>query len=55
MPATDKYHGSSPGAISGAPTGIFFSEHKFDLLVIFIMALVLFRIVMVLSMDRTIR
>jgi hypothetical protein len=50
-PATDNNHGSSAGAISGAPSGIFSSKHKFDLLVIITMALVLTRTVMVLSMD----
>ena len=39
-PATDNYHGSSPGAISGAPSGVFSSKHKFELLVIFLVALV---------------
>ena len=54
MPATDNYHGSSPGTISGAPSGMFSSKRKFKLL-IFIMVLVSIRTVMVLSMDCTIR
>lgn len=33
---TDDHHGSSPGAISDAPSGMFSSKHQFELLLIFI-------------------